>query len=71
MFLVTFVAAQWPFAEFLQSPAARNWIFGTKHIPFFIPSNFDYVQYVFTPLEQRASEFWLTMACALAAAKAS
>src|SRR5262245_22324376 len=67
-FVVIFVAAQWPFAVFLQSPAARNWIFGTQHVPFFVPSNVDYVQYVFTALERSASEFWLTMVCALAAA---
>ena len=29
VFLAAFVAAQWPFAEFLQSPGARNWVFGT------------------------------------------
>jgi len=67
-FLAAFVAAQWPFAEWLQSPAARNWIFGAQHIPFFVPSSSDYVRYVFTPLEQSSSEFWLTMTLALAAA---
>jgi hypothetical protein len=67
-FLAAFVAAQWPFAELLQSPAARNWIFGAQHIPFFVPSNSDYVRYVFTPLEQSSSEFWLTMTLALAVA---
>jgi hypothetical protein len=36
-FLVIFLAVQWPFAEFLMSPWARNWIFGTHHIPYMVP----------------------------------
>jgi len=68
VFLAAFVAAQWPFAEFLQSPAARNWVFGTQHIPYFVPADTDYVRYLFTPLERSSSEFILTMAMALAAA---
>ena len=31
-FFATFFAVQWPFANFLMSPLARNWIFGT-HVP--------------------------------------
>jgi hypothetical protein len=67
-FLAAFAAAQWPFAELLQSPAARNWIFGTHNIPFFVPSDTDYARYLFTPLEHNALEFWLTMVLALGAA---
>jgi hypothetical protein len=66
-FLLTFVAVQWPFAIFLQSPASRNWFFGTQHVPFFVPSSSDYVRYAFTALEQGA-EFWWKMACALGVA---
>ena len=29
VFLGTFLAVQWPFADFLQSPAARNWVSNT------------------------------------------
>ena len=71
VFLAAFAAAQWPFAEFLQSPAARNWVFGTQNIPYFVPSDTDYVRYLFTPLERSSSEFILTMAMALAAAMAT
>ncbi len=59
VFLAAFVAAQWPFAEFLQSPGARNWVFGTQHIPYFVPADTDYVRYLFTPLERSSSEFIL------------
>ncbi len=71
VFLGAFLAAQWPFANFLQSPGARNWFFGTQHIPFFVPPESDYVRHLFTPLEQSSSEFFLTMAMALAAAMIS
>ena len=33
-FLLIMVAVQWPFSEFLISPAARNWIFGTNYFAF-------------------------------------
>ena len=66
-FLLTFIAVQWPFANFLQSPASRNWMFGTQHVPFFVPSSSDYVRYAFTSLEQGA-EFWWKMACAFGVA---
>ena len=36
-FLASFVAVQWPFADFLMSPASRNWIFATNNFPYFIP----------------------------------
>jgi hypothetical protein len=68
VFLGTFVAAQWPFANFLQSPAARNWVFGTQYFPFFVPLTDNWVRFVFTQVENSASQFWLRMAIALAAA---
>ena len=71
VFLGTFVAAQWPFASFLQSPAARNWFFGTQYFPFFVPLDDEWVRYVFTQVEGSASEFWVRMALALAIAMLS
>jgi hypothetical protein len=68
VFLTAFVAAQWPFADFLQSPAARNWFFGTQHFPYFVPSDSAYMRYIFLPLEHSSMEFWRRMALALAAA---
>jgi hypothetical protein len=37
VFLTIVLAVQWPFAEFLMSPWARNWIFGTHHVPYAVP----------------------------------
>jgi len=68
VFLAVFMAAQWPFANFLMSPASRNWIFATQYIPFFVPPDSDYARNVFTPVEHSASQFGLRMALALAAA---
>jgi hypothetical protein len=68
VFLGTFVAVQWPFANFLQSPAARNWFFGTQYFPFFVPLTDNWVRYVFAQVEKSPSEFWLKMGLTLAIA---
>jgi hypothetical protein len=36
-FLVVFFAVQWPFADFLVSTWARNWMFGSQQMPYYIP----------------------------------
>jgi hypothetical protein len=36
-FLAVFVAVQWPFANFMMTPAARNWIFGSGYLDFLTP----------------------------------
>jgi hypothetical protein len=38
-FLLTFLAAQWPFADFLQSGAAQNYIFKQDLRPYMVPDN--------------------------------
>src|SRR6266404_5897311 len=67
-FLAAFWAAQWPFAEFLNSPASRNWIFGTHYIPYFVPPDSDYARGAFSLIERTRAEFWLGMAGAFVAA---
>src|SRR5215472_3981367 len=67
-FLVTFVAVQWPFADFLMSPASRNWIFATNNFPYFIPPRSALVRNVFIPTEGTAAAFWIRMGMAVAAA---
>ncbi len=70
VFLSVFAAVQWPFANFLQSAASRNFFFATQYIPYFVPSSSPYVRHVFVPLEQTTAEFWLKMGLALAIATA-
>ena len=47
VFIAAFVAAQWPFASFLISPAARNHVFGTNYFAYSDPANLVYNPYQF------------------------
>ncbi len=48
-FLVTFVAVQWSFANFLMSPLARNRLFGTAYMDFSTPPTSLYARFEFVP----------------------
>ena len=62
IFLASFLAVQWPFANFLVSPASANRFFGTKYFAYFAsPNGFD-VRHLFFPVERTAGEFWRVMA---------
>jgi len=37
VFVAVYAAVQWPFADFLSSPAARNWLFGSKYFGYYTP----------------------------------
>ena len=65
VFVAALIAVQWPFADFLMSPAARNWFFGSAYFPFFVPSSTDWVRNVFTHVEPDARAFWTRMALAV------
>lgn len=48
LFIVVFAAVQWPFGDFLMSPFARNWFFGTE--TWYFGSNPDWeFRYAFAP----------------------
>lgn len=64
-FVLSFMAVQWPFANFLISPAARNWIFGSAYFAYFDPATFLYDPYKFQPTES-AGIFITVMIIALA-----
>jgi len=66
-FVLSFLAVQWPFATFLMSPAARNWIFGTAYFAYFDPAGFVYDPYTFVVGEKTWAAFLLTMTLALVA----
>ncbi len=69
-FFAVFFAVQWPFANFLLSPGARNWFFGGGYMGY--NWHFDPVaaQYKFLLFESPAL-FWTQMALAPVAAVAS
>ncbi len=67
VFLAVLAAVQWPFANFLLSPSARNWWWGAKYFAYFQrPSGF-YANYIFVPTE-RGAAFWQELAQAVAVA---
>jgi hypothetical protein len=68
VFFGSFVAAQWPFADFLMSPASRNWFFATQNFPYFIPSTSFWVRNLFFSTDASSRHFWIMMAVALAVA---
>ncbi|MBI1788939.1 MAG: hypothetical protein HYR60_15510 [Acidobacteria bacterium] len=68
VFLGAYWAAQWPFASFLLSPAARNAIFGMLYFDYGTRPESAVVRQVFTQWEKTPVEFWGEMAVALAMA---
>jgi hypothetical protein len=67
-FLASFIAVQWPFADFLMSPASRNWIFATGDIPYFAGPRSPWMRNVFLSTEPTVTAFWVRMGIALVAA---
>jgi hypothetical protein len=66
--LASFLAVQWPFANFLMAPASRNWFFATSNAPYFIPPQSPWARYEFLKTEATTTQFGVTMAVALVAA---
>jgi hypothetical protein len=66
--LASFFAVQWPFADFLMSPASRNWFFATSAAPYFIPPSSHWARYLWLPTESTPREFALVMVYAFVAA---
>jgi hypothetical protein len=57
VFVAVLAAVQWPFADFLMSPAARNWFFGTKYFGYYVRPASDYFRYLFYPTERGVAFF--------------
>jgi hypothetical protein len=64
-FVLSFLAAQWPFVNFLMSPGARNWFFGMAYFAYFDPAGLLYDPYQFQIAEKTRGEFWITLFAAL------
>lgn len=67
-FLASFMAVQWPFADFLMSPASRNWIFATGDFPYFVGPRSPWVRNVFIRTEPTVAAFWIRMGIAFVVA---
>jgi hypothetical protein len=64
LFLLVFLAVQWPFADFLNSPAARNAIFGSHYFAYNTPPTSYGATYRYFPVEPSAAAFWRVLAMA-------
>lgn len=62
-FVGIFLVVQWQFANFLMTPLARNWVFGTEYMDFGTPVRSLYARFVFPPPEASV-QFWRGMAVA-------
>jgi hypothetical protein len=51
VFLAAFIAVQWPFADFLMSPAARNWFFVSHRMPYSVDPSMQARWYRLNPAE--------------------
>jgi hypothetical protein len=60
-FLGTFIAVQWPFANFLMSPHARNAFFGAAYMGYNTQPTSAYARFVFLQREATAGQFWRGM----------
>jgi hypothetical protein len=67
LFFSTYAAAQWLFADFLQTPTSRNWVFGTQYFGYDNRPWWANARNVFDLWETRG-EFWLNAGLALALA---
>lgn len=65
LFVGLMLAAQWPFAIFLQSTAARNYVFGTHYFDYNTRPTFHDYRYVFSITHKSAGEFWLQIGVAV------
>jgi hypothetical protein len=54
-FVAAFALVQWPFANFLMTPAARNWLFGAAYMDFSTPTQTYYAQHLFVPPDPAAA----------------
>jgi hypothetical protein len=67
-FLATLVAVEWPFGNFMISPAARNWFFGMIYFPYQEPISMHQLAYQFQAHEATRATFWVGMGVAWIAA---
>ena len=60
-FFAVFVAVQWPFANFMLTPAARNWVFGGGYLDFATPPRSPLARFEFFYREPDPAQFWRLM----------
>ena len=66
-FLAASLAVNWPFAYFMMSPYARNWVFATNEFPYNFPPSDYHLAWELRAYESSRTELWLGMLIALLA----
>ena len=66
-FMAASLAVSWPFAYFMMSPHARNWIFAMDEFGYNTPPSQYHLAWTLAAYEQTRAEFWVGMLTALAA----
>ncbi len=69
VFLATFLAAQWPFASFLMTPAARNPVFATHWMPYYVTPDFQARWFRLNPPDNLATGVPLALMFAFVSAR--
>jgi len=64
LFVAAAVAVQWPFSIFLESPLARNWVFGMDYFDYLTRPTALYARHLFTPMERTPAAFRTEMGLA-------
>lgn len=58
IFVGVLLAVQWPFSEFLQSPASRNVVFGSGYLDYLASPTGPQARHVFLQLDKTVMQFW-------------
>ncbi len=66
-FLAVSLAVNWPFADFMMSPYARNWIFAMNEFGYDTPPSQYHLAWTLRAYEKTPADFWMGMLIALAA----
>jgi len=69
VFVATFLAAQWPFADFLMSPWARNWFFVSHRMPYSVDPAFQSRWYLLNPPDNLAAGLSVALALGFVSAR--
>ncbi len=69
LFLAAFIAVQWPFADFLMTPAARNWFFVSHRMPYSIDPSMQARWYRLNPTDRLSTGLAVALAIGSASAR--
>ena len=66
-FMAASMAVNWPFAYFMMSPLARNWVFAMNEFPYSFPPSDYHLAWQLRAFEPTRAQFWVGILLALVA----